>query len=88
MCIVLRCCQENEAQSIFDLEHEINLSAFAELQPKPLVCVDGQPVSKPPPDMWPHLREVHPTNKRAVCVFFTLNRSSTRRHPAHPVLYK
>eukprot|EP00904_Undaria_pinnatifida_P004284 jgi/Undpi1/13857/HiC_scaffold_9.g03508.m1 len=43
MCIVLRCCQENEAQSIFDLEHEINLSAFAELQPKPLVCVDGQP---------------------------------------------
>ena len=45
MCIVLRCCQENEAQSIFDLENEIDLSAFAELQPKPLVCVDGQPVS-------------------------------------------
>ena len=27
----------------------------------------------------------HNTQYRTVCVFFTLNRSSTRRHPAHPV---
>ena len=27
----------------------------------------------------------HRTTAVCVCVFFTLNRSSTRRHPAHPV---
>lgn len=47
MCIVLRCCSaENEAQSIFDFDQEINISAiFSELHPKPTVLVDGEPVS-------------------------------------------
>lgn len=45
LCVVLRCCHENDAQSIFDLE-EINLTAFSELHRKPLVFVDGHPVGR------------------------------------------
>lgn len=43
MCIVLRCCSgESEAQSMLEFDQEINVSAFSELHPKPLVCVDGE----------------------------------------------
>ena len=34
---------------------------------------------------WNDCRLLHVMECVCVCVFFTLNRSSTRRHPAHPV---
>lgn len=46
MCLVLRCCtQPNDGMSMLELETELELAAFSALHNKPLVCVDGQPVS-------------------------------------------
>ena len=74
---------------------EVGLNAFRDpdrlpvLNPSNFVPKNGFPVVKGLPNCY-KLRNLTSREKKScisiyVCVFFTLNCSSTRRHPAHPV---